>query len=1269
MQRFTAASSAVIALLLVSATAAAEPFPLPIQTLAAEARSVTPDAYPAADRVTVWSMTDVTMLDSGESLRHEQTAAKALTEAGARQLKILRFDYDPASSDVTVVSVAVIRADGSVESVDVAPLLDLPAPKHMIYWTMRVKLLDLPRLDPGDTVVWETRFRGFQIAYLDGDEERFVPPQRGEFYDVVVFGAAWPVVRQAYRLTTPRSKNVQYAVYNGPLASRLDTGTDTTRLTFSLADIPAYPAETAAFAPSDAQPKVVLATLMGWPDKSRWFWTTNEPSFLATPEIDVKVREIIKGKKTDAERMTALNRWVAANIRYSGLSMGQGEGYTLHPATMTFRERCGVCKDKAGMLVAMMRSAGYKDTFAAMTMAGARVDDIPAEQFNHSVVAWRNPAGQFVLLDPTWAPLSRQDWSRAEAEQHYVVGTPTGEQLAITPPVSADDNALVTTVTSSLSIAGDLDLLLRLEPVGYIEDTLRRLFANRPADEWQLVALSMVRKPFPWAALTSMDVDSARIEDLDSRFAASLRFRVPSAAGGVESGAFTIRPFALSLPVPDPRTGENLMTERVDGRQRGILFRCAKSLRFKETLTLPYPSTMAAMPAIRVSNDLGSVTASASLAGDRLTLEAAVRFHTRSVPAASLAQYQALLDAIQSVRDVRLRIERQGAARAASPATADPEPPAASAPDATVDDLSVAVTVHADGRVDVRRRTVTTLRSFYAMNLLADPRIELDESRQTLVVHEARTTLPSGTTLDAPAHALNASTPDAVAAAPAFAAVTELVVTLIGIQRPCSVTLDYEIRDKAPWRPFSAAVIPLADRFPVTASQVTVTVPARARFSSALVGDGGPVTAAAPALRAADSTYTWTSGPQRGYRPDLPLEAAAMPRLVFSTAGDWDTALAPALAQPAAPPGTGAAPGTVSGSAPASLPDGAAPPLDLVPALIRMRDALVRMPALASLEPWAPRPPAEVLSSRQATPMETALLLRSLVASPASSPRILLFSRPLAPFPETPDSLPPVPALLPDLYVEVQQAGVPVLVDASDLSLDPYVPYADQRLVAVLAPGGRTTFGMARDVLPPSSASVVVTVEVTAAAGTLKLSGEARTSGAASAWYDVALSTSSAPFHPGIARLTSPACQVDTVEILSRTPAETSFAFTAHVPLEPGAPVELDLGFLSQRVEAALLPLALGDASAQEVSGDMEYTATFRFDVGAARLFPGVSAGSSGTRQASHSVTLGPAGAGQEMVRRFALKARGTQAASRFPVSALVEFIAANRGRAVVVAP
>ena len=55
-----------------------------------------------------------------------------------------------------------------------------------------------------------------------------------------------------------------------------------------------------------------------------------------------------------------------------------------------------------------------------MTMAGSRVESIPADHFNHCVAVVKLADGTYMPLDPTWVPFCRELWSSAEQQQNYL---------------------------------------------------------------------------------------------------------------------------------------------------------------------------------------------------------------------------------------------------------------------------------------------------------------------------------------------------------------------------------------------------------------------------------------------------------------------------------------------------------------------------------------------------------------------------------------------------------------------------------------------------------------------------------------------------------------------------------------------------------------------------------------------------------------------------------------------------------------------------------
>ncbi len=482
------------------------------------------DRHDGASQVIVYDRTRNTAEENGRTTRTREVLAKILKPEGARERSVLALGYDPRTNKIAFKRVRVFKKDGTALDVPLEPL-DLPSPGGIIFWGGRRLVLPVPGLGPGDGLEIVTEKTGFNIAYLGGEDEKYVPPMRGHFYDVVRFWTDKPVLEKRYVLDAPRSKRVRFAVYNGTLRTSLDFEGDRAIYTFAAENLEPFQGEPRMVSRLDAAPKLVLATVPDWPEKSRWFWKVNEPRFEVDEGIRKKVREILAGKEAEAEKIEALVHWVAEEIRYLGLSMGEGEGYSAHPATMTFRERAGVCKDKAGLLVAMLREAGF-DAFLTMTQVGSRVEKIAADQFNHAVTAVWREGGTFLLLDPTWAPASRELWSSLEQEQYVVVGTPDGERRGRAPRTPPETNRL--DLVSRVEVpapgtGGALSGRIVFETSGYPDTFLRRAIRKKPAGRAAEVFEELLDAVAPGTELRELELADPRDLSRDMRVAVSWR--------------------------------------------------------------------------------------------------------------------------------------------------------------------------------------------------------------------------------------------------------------------------------------------------------------------------------------------------------------------------------------------------------------------------------------------------------------------------------------------------------------------------------------------------------------------------------------------------------------------------------------------------------------------------------------------------------------------------------------------------------------------------
>jgi transglutaminase-like putative cysteine protease len=579
--------------------------------------------YPGANVVVVFDSTFSNVQESGLTYVNMHRLYKVMTPAGALQLSVIKIDYDPLSAYVDIKKVVVYKGgeageqgsgeagkQGSLEAwghggmEDTAQVLDYPAPARMIYWGAREKMIEVGRLEPGDAVeVWLFR-KGFTYALLGeepGDDDKYIPPMKGQFYDIVPFYSDDPIVEKVYRAIIPADKVLQYRFYNGEAQTSAVRQGDMMTYTFSKKDIKPLKHEPNMVDFSDVAPKLLLSTSPDWYAKSKWFYQVNEDfgSFEYTPEIKAKVDLILRNAKSEMDSVSLLTHWVADEVRYSGISMGCGEGYTLHKGSMTFTDRCGVCKDKAGMLVTMLRAAGFK-SYAAMTMAGSRIDYIPADQFNHSVTVVKLRDGKYHLLDPTWVPFIRELWSSAEQQQNFLRGLPEGSDLLVTPVSPPDHHYIRISGTSALSSEGTLDGELTIRAEGQSDGAIRRMFTGNYKDQWQHNVEMELKRVNPSAEMLSVDYGNPYAYQ-EGPIKIVLKYRIPFYA--IVNGDEIIMKSFIASGFLRRSIGNLMMDTHSETKVYPFRDRCSRQVQLTETITLPGKYQIVYKPEVETFSD------------------------------------------------------------------------------------------------------------------------------------------------------------------------------------------------------------------------------------------------------------------------------------------------------------------------------------------------------------------------------------------------------------------------------------------------------------------------------------------------------------------------------------------------------------------------------------------------------------------------------------------------------------------------------------------
>lgn len=542
--------------------------------------------YPGADIVVVFDSTTVEVQPTGLSYVDNRVLYKVMTVKGGLRLNTIIFDYDPLSAFVEIKKVLIYREDGTKKELDVSKVYDYPQPARAIYWGARQKMIEIGRLNPGDAVEVFMFRKGFTYALLgNDDDDKYIPPMRGHFYDIVNFYNSDPMVEKVYIVKVPRDKEIQYEFYNGEVRSSVVLRGEHKILTFAKKDISPMKREASMVSQSDVAPKLLISTSPDWYAKSTWFYSVNEDfgSFNFTPEIKAKVDEILVGAVDELDSVSRLTHWAADEIRYSGISMGEGEGFTLHKGEMTFLDRCGVCKDKAGMLVTLLRAAGF-ESYAAMTMAGSRIDYIPADQFNHSVTVVKLSDGKYHLLDPTWVPFLRELWSSAEQQQNYLMGLPEGADLAITPVSPAENHYIRINGKSALDENGTLSGEVVVTAEGQSDGAIRGMFTRNYVNLWDRSVESEIRSVFPEARITKAEYGEP-YDYMAGPIKLVIGFEIPEYA--IVTDDKVILQSFVGSGIFQRAMGHLYFNTDIESRQYPFRDRCSRLVELKESITVP----------------------------------------------------------------------------------------------------------------------------------------------------------------------------------------------------------------------------------------------------------------------------------------------------------------------------------------------------------------------------------------------------------------------------------------------------------------------------------------------------------------------------------------------------------------------------------------------------------------------------------------------------------------------------------------------------------
>ena len=332
-----------------------------------------------SERANAVELADVRLVhvaDNGLSTVRSQQVVYIANDQGARDYSTRNITYSPASQRLQVIRARVFKAGGGIVNADDQGDSGPTDAASAMYYDTQSRTLDFGGLHKGDVV--ELDYRILPSTNLN--------PYGDYFGELVTFGSSLPRKLQRYVLIAPGSLQLHVSEQRLGKGEEKTAGNEIVR-SWEMKNLAPLPSEPRGPATTEVAPYVTVSTFGSWSQLGQWYAQLIAPQFKLDAALRDELSRLIAGKKTDEEKIRAIHHFVLRNTHYVALEFGVFS-YKPYPVSQVYARRFGDCKDKASLMIALLRAAGIDADIALVrTRRMGDVDNgaTAISVFNHAV--------------------------------------------------------------------------------------------------------------------------------------------------------------------------------------------------------------------------------------------------------------------------------------------------------------------------------------------------------------------------------------------------------------------------------------------------------------------------------------------------------------------------------------------------------------------------------------------------------------------------------------------------------------------------------------------------------------------------------------------------------------------------------------------------------------------------------------------------------------------------------------------------------------------
>ncbi len=416
--------------------------------------------------------------EDGSVVTTRNRLIKVLTLRGRERYSNQSFLYNTELSALSLVKGVTVRKTGRLVEVEGDAVNDVtPAflKDASMYANVLEKVISFPVAGPGSTMELQLR-------------ENHEPAVDGSYSGIEHMGAMDPVFAASFTIRYPEGAQAPSSVgYTGDLGpTTIMEVAEPGEISYSVYNVPALVAEEHMPPATELYPTVIYSSYTSWDQPAAFFAGEFFPHVETGGEIASRVAGLTLGLSSSEHKARALFLDVATEVRNVHMPLGLG-GYTPNDAGQVLENKYADTRDKAVLLISMLRAAGI-DAYPALVggMPDARfTESVPTlKQFTRILVALPDD-GSYRFLDPFLDDVSYGfvRWGRGNTA--LVVRDDGSGELVQVPGFRAAENLALKNMVVTIDGDGSAEIRASCELEGYFDRKARRDLKDATPSEKQ----------------------------------------------------------------------------------------------------------------------------------------------------------------------------------------------------------------------------------------------------------------------------------------------------------------------------------------------------------------------------------------------------------------------------------------------------------------------------------------------------------------------------------------------------------------------------------------------------------------------------------------------------------------------------------------------------------------------------------------------------------------------------------------------------------------